>query len=184
MRRRRGRHWLLSILLWTWQIGPAIPAQTETPPVALSDPLDRLASPPPPAPQPIPGPASMDLPVGGMDETVPQGLPINLATAMQLSGVRPLDIATATAQVQQALALQLQAKVLWVPNLNAGVNYYPARRRPAELLPGSGLPERYPEPLRWRWSEPVRGADRRDLRTACGPTRRRLTSGGPPECSK
>ena len=39
---------------------------------------------------------------------------------MQLSGVSPLDIAMATAQVQQAIALQLQAKALWIPNLNAG----------------------------------------------------------------
>jgi len=55
---------------------------------------------------------------------VPQRLPINLATAMQLAGVSPLDIATATAQVEQAVALQLQAKVLWIPNLNAGVDYF------------------------------------------------------------
>ena len=66
----------------------------------------------------------MGLPSGGMDAQVPQGLPINLATAMQLAGVRPLDIAAATKQVEQALALQLQAKVLWVPNLNAGVDYF------------------------------------------------------------
>jgi outer membrane protein TolC len=55
---------------------------------------------------------------------VPQGLPINLPTALHLSGVRPLDIAAATAQVEQALALQLQAKALWIPNLNAGLDYF------------------------------------------------------------
>jgi outer membrane protein TolC len=59
-----------------------------------------------------------------MDAQVPQGLPINLATAMQLAGARPLDIAAATAQVEQALAEQLQAKALWIPNLNAGVDYF------------------------------------------------------------
>ena len=59
-----------------------------------------------------------------MTAQVPQRLPINLATAMQLAGVSPLDIATATAQVEQAVALQLQAKVLWIPNLNAGVDYF------------------------------------------------------------
>ena len=76
-----------------------------------------------PAPQPIPGPAGMGLPVGGMDAQAPQGLPINLATAMQLAGARPLDIATATKQIEQALALQLQAKALWIPNLNGGIDY-------------------------------------------------------------
>ena len=55
---------------------------------------------------------------------VPESLPINLATALQLAGVRPLDIATATKQVEQALALQLQAKALWIPSLNAGVDYF------------------------------------------------------------
>jgi outer membrane protein TolC len=55
---------------------------------------------------------------------VPRGLPINLATAMRLSGARPLDIAAATAQVEQALAVQLQAKALWIPDLNAGIDYF------------------------------------------------------------
>jgi outer membrane protein TolC len=58
-----------------------------------------------------------------MDAPLPRGLPINLATAMQLAGVRPLDIAAATAQVSQALALLLQAQALWIPNLNGGVDY-------------------------------------------------------------
>jgi outer membrane protein TolC len=78
----------------------------------------------PPAPLPIPGPAGMGLSLGGAEAPVPQGLPINLATAMQLAGVQPLDIAAATKQVEQALALQLQSKVLWVPNLNGGVDYF------------------------------------------------------------
>jgi outer membrane protein TolC len=64
------------------------------------------------------------LAVGGRDAVAPQGLPINLATALQLAGVRPLDIAAATAFVEQALAQKLQATVLWVPTLNAGVDYY------------------------------------------------------------
>jgi outer membrane protein TolC len=51
------------------------------------------------------------------------GLPVNLASALQLAGVRPLDIAAATLQVRQGLALLLQAKVLWIPNINGGVDY-------------------------------------------------------------
>jgi outer membrane protein TolC len=42
---------------------------------------------------------------------------------LQLAGVNPLDIAAATVQVQQGLALLLQAKVLWIPTLAAGVDY-------------------------------------------------------------
>jgi outer membrane protein TolC len=140
MRRRRGARWMLPIVLWGSSVGRDGAAQTiaPPPPPALDDrqaPLSSGAGPapsgsearlaaPPAAPQPIPGLAGMGLPVGGMDATIPQGLPINLATAMQLAGVRPLDIATATAQVEQALALQLQAQALWIPNLNAGVDYF------------------------------------------------------------
>jgi outer membrane protein TolC len=59
-----------------------------------------------------------------MDAETPLGLPINLATAMQLAGARPLDIAVATQQVELALAVQLQAKALWIPTLNAGLDYF------------------------------------------------------------
>ena len=139
MRRRRRRHWLLPIALWASLVGHDVPAQTSSlpPPIeeqpaasplvrqsplgAASDLFGRTM---PPAPEPIPGPAGVGLAVGGMDAVVPEGLPINLAAAMQLSGVRPLDIAAAMAQVQQALALQLQAKALWIPSLNGGVDYF------------------------------------------------------------
>ncbi len=101
----------------------------QVPPTSENRPAAPLAAdnpitPMPVAPLPIPGSANVALPVGGRDAVTPQGLPINLATAMQLAGVRPLDIATATALVEQALAEQLQAKVLWIPNLNAGVDYF------------------------------------------------------------
>ncbi len=49
---------------------------------------------------------------------------ISLPAALQLAGVSPLDIAAATIEVQQGLAVLLQAKVLWIPNLNAGVDYF------------------------------------------------------------
>jgi outer membrane protein TolC len=139
MRRRRSRRWLMPITLWASLVGHGVSAQTVSLPPALDDrqappppgdgaaspgSADELASPPPPAPRPIPGPAGEGLPVGGMDAQVPGGLPINLATAMQLSGARPLDIAAATAQVEQALALQLQAGALWIPNLDGGVDYF------------------------------------------------------------
>ena len=59
-----------------------------------------------------------------MDAQTPRGVSINLASAMQLAGLSPLDIAAATARVRQSLALYLQAKVLWIPNLNGGVDYF------------------------------------------------------------
>ena len=62
------------------------------------------------APGPMPGPAEAGRPVGGRMRRHPGGLPINLATAMELAGVRPLDIEAATVQVRQSLALQLQAR--------------------------------------------------------------------------
>jgi outer membrane protein TolC len=38
--------------------------------------------------------------------------------------VSPLDIAAASLEVKQGLAVLLQAKVLWIPTLNAGVDYF------------------------------------------------------------
>jgi outer membrane protein TolC len=149
MRRRRQRRWLLPVTICAGvlachaargqtQPAPPPPSAADRSPTSsmslppLADP-SRFAGTPastlsallmPPAPEPIPGPASVGLPRGGMNAPTPKGLPINLATALQLAGVRPLDIAAATAQVEQALALHLQAKVLWIPSLNGGVDYF------------------------------------------------------------
>ena len=53
-----------------------------------------------------------------------QTLPINLATALYLSNARPLVIAFAQASVEEAAARLQNAKVLWLPNLNVGTDYY------------------------------------------------------------
>jgi outer membrane protein TolC len=141
MRWIRSRHWWLPIALLASLVArnglaqttspslpPAIEEQQAPPTPPRLSPLgaasDLFAQSMPPAPEPIPGPAGVGFPVGGMDAVVPEGLPINLAAALHLSGVRPLDIAAATAQIEQALALQLQAKALWIPNLNGGVDYF------------------------------------------------------------
>jgi outer membrane protein TolC len=134
------RHGCLAlwVLIQIQALGGPAPAQTDRLPPALqpgtmlrspaeSQPAGERGAEPPalaPAPEPIPGPAGEGLPPGGADAEVPRGLPINLATALQLAGVNPLDIAAATAQVRQSLALYLQAKVLWVPNINGGVDYF------------------------------------------------------------
>ncbi|MBV8486752.1 MAG: hypothetical protein JO161_00600, partial [Planctomycetaceae bacterium] len=139
MRRMRPKCSICFLLIGTFSVAGWARAQSEGLPPALEPgttaaaPTGRRApaergqsglSSPPPAPQPIPGSAEAGLPRGGMDARPPSGLAINLATALQLAGVSPLDIAAATALVRQALALHLQAKVLWLPNLNGGVDYF------------------------------------------------------------
>ncbi|MEX2114659.1 MAG: TolC family protein [Pirellulales bacterium] len=50
-------------------------------------------------------------------------LPINLATALRLSDARPLVVAAAQAQIQIAAAQLEKARVLWLPDINAGNAY-------------------------------------------------------------
>ncbi len=51
-------------------------------------------------------------------------LPINLATALQLANVRPLDVLIAGRLVAASAAELLRAKLLWVPNLDIGTDYF------------------------------------------------------------
>ena len=67
---------------------------------------------PPPVPVVPPGPVSSDKP-----------LPINLPTALQLAGVRPIDIGLASERIRQAAAQLDRAQVLWLPTINLGVEY-------------------------------------------------------------
>jgi outer membrane protein TolC len=119
---------LLPIVLCAWLRGQDALAQADLLPPALDrrPPATERSLPPlpPPAPQPIPAAADTGQRVGSASARLPQTLPINLATALQLAGVQPLDIAAATKQVEQALAVQLQAKALWIPSVNAGVDYF------------------------------------------------------------
>jgi outer membrane protein TolC len=103
------------------RVPPPRPATGRAMAPATSNTLEQQM---PYAPGPMPGPAEAGAPVGGTDAQAPRGLPINLATAMELAGVRPLDIEAATVQVRQSLALQLQARALLIPTLNAGVDYF------------------------------------------------------------
>jgi outer membrane protein TolC len=54
----------------------------------------------------------------------PSGVPINLAAALRLAGATPLDIAAATARLEQALGLLIQARALKIPNINGGLGYF------------------------------------------------------------
>src|SRR6516165_387307 len=67
---------------------------------------------PPPVPVVPPGPVSSDKP-----------LPINLPTALQLAGVRPIDIGLASERIRLAAAELERAQVLWLPTINLGFEY-------------------------------------------------------------
>jgi outer membrane protein TolC len=47
-----------------------------------------------------------------------------LPTALQLSNVRPIDIAVASERIRLAVAQQERAQVLWLPTLQMGVDYF------------------------------------------------------------
>ena len=120
MRRMRDRRWSSRIASLLILVGRTASAQEVTP--ALTPALPEGSAPKAPAmdlstttPPPLPVPASP----GGQ-----AGTPINLASAMRLAGVRPLDIAAATAGVEQALGLLIQARALKLPTLAGGVDYY------------------------------------------------------------
>src|SRR5262245_54511133 len=51
-------------------------------------------------------------------------LPINLPSALQLAGVRPLDIDVAVQRLRAAGAELDRAKVLWLPTVYLGVDYF------------------------------------------------------------
>lgn len=84
-------------------------AQDPTPPLSSL----QIAQPPPPVEVALPATEPSEKP-----------LPINLPTALQLAGVRPLDIAVASERIRLAAAQLDQARVLWLPTLYLGVDYF------------------------------------------------------------
>ena len=103
----------------------------------VPSPSPETREPPPeaiPAPQPGPG-QFFTAPVLNENRQAPavplaepaetdRPLPINLATALCLSNARPLVIAFAQNSVQLAAAQLDRAQVAWLPNFNAGFEYY------------------------------------------------------------
>jgi outer membrane protein TolC len=77
----------------------------------------------------LPVPSPLQAAAGGVAVPPPalpapdRPLPINLPTALQLAGVRPLDIAAASQQLQVAAAQLKQAQVLWLPSVYLGTDY-------------------------------------------------------------
>jgi outer membrane protein TolC len=51
-------------------------------------------------------------------------LPINLPTALQLAGMRPIDISLASERIQVAAAQLGRAEVLWLPTIYVGGDYF------------------------------------------------------------
>ena len=60
----------------------------------------------------------------GQDAANSASFPINLPTALQLAGAKPLDVAIASERIRVAAAELDRAKSLWLPNLYIGTDYY------------------------------------------------------------
>lgn len=99
--------------------------------------LSRLAPDPPmpgrptaPSPGIPPPPASLAAGKSPLTDTSPPvepsdaPLPINLATALRLGNARPLDVQIAGRQVAAAAASYDRARLLWVPNVALGLDYF------------------------------------------------------------
>src|SRR5262245_4246432 len=86
-------------------------------------PFYREASSPPTAPQVSsePPPSSVAVP-----RLPPSDKPllINLPSALQLADVQPIDVAIASQRIELAVAQLHQAKVLWLPTLYLGLDYF------------------------------------------------------------
>lgn len=91
-----------------WRVALGLPLLA-----ALGSAVGQEAVPPPPVPLAPPTPAAYDRP-----------LPINLPTALQLASVRPLDVAIASERIRVAAAQLAQARVLWLPTIQTGVDYW------------------------------------------------------------
>ncbi len=80
-----------------------------------------------PAPRPL-TPGAADVPAPSPVTSFPTAggkpYPINLPTAMKLGNARGLDIELASNRLQLAAAQLQGAKVLWLPNLILGTDYY------------------------------------------------------------
>lgn len=79
------------------------------------------------APAPLPAqlpPIAVPPPVALPTAPCERPLPINLPTALQLAGTRPIDVAVAAQRIQQAAAQLERANVLWLPTVFVGTDYF------------------------------------------------------------
>ena len=108
------------------------PGEVPTPSFSISSAAASAYSPPGPVPERNPARTDMRTPgeghaPAGLAPAKPQEtdwtLPINLATALRLADARPLVIEAARAAVETEYGLYQQAKVLWLPTIDIGVDY-------------------------------------------------------------
>jgi outer membrane protein TolC len=104
---------------------PASPAEALPEPTPVSSALPIKTCPGPSALNPTVSQISAGISVPAAQPRVcDRPLPINLPTALRLSGGRPIVIAAATANLQAAAAELERAHVAWLPSLHAGAGYY------------------------------------------------------------
>jgi outer membrane protein TolC len=111
---------------------PACAGLNDPVPVALPAPqlvARQEALPPPKSVEPEPGgvklaKAEFKLPAAPDAQSQGTPLPITLSSALSLTGANALDIQIADERVRTATAQLDRAKVLWLPNLNFGVDYF------------------------------------------------------------
>jgi outer membrane protein TolC len=84
-------------------------------PASAQEPQDKPAPPPK---------AALSLPAVPAAEAQGKPLPIDLPTALALGSANPLDIQIATERLRAATAQLDRAKVLWLPNIALGVDYF------------------------------------------------------------
>src|SRR5579872_7206048 len=107
-----------------------------------------LAAEQPPPPAPAAAPAAVqpgnEFRADGVPLSKPEGepelriLPIDLATALQYSGSRPIDVQLAHERVRGAGAALLQANALWLPSITIGGDYF---RHDGDIQDSSGTIE-------------------------------------------
>ncbi len=143
------RRFRRALLAWTTVAGLGT-ATGCTPPYISKETKARLRKEAVPRPAlhtqiPAPGvpspPASLTAGKGPLANTTPPveesdaPLPINLATALRLSNARPLDVQIAGQQVAVAAALHDRARMLWLPNISLGLDYF-AHTGPQQVFAG------------------------------------------------
>src|SRR5437879_25024 len=77
-----------------------------------------------PAQMPAARPIDQVLPMPGGVESHSKVMPINLGSALQLAGARPLDIEVAVQRLQIAFAELSRANTLWLPTVYLGTDYF------------------------------------------------------------
>jgi outer membrane protein TolC len=75
-------------------------------------------------PQPLSASDSIGVAAPSMPESRDRPLPITLPSALQLANVQPIDIQLAAQRIEVAAAALERAKVLWVPTLYLGGDYF------------------------------------------------------------